>query len=150
DRADGYGDGYLGSTDGGGFGNHVALYHGGGDETIYGHMTAGTGLPALGAMLACSDHVGRSGSSGNVTGPHLPFETRVGVDENGSYYSGAADDPYMGPCGGPTTFWTNQNGDAPTDDCAQAPARDDAAFVADVTLPDGSEVVAGTPFVKTW
>ncbi|HRI57933.1 MAG TPA: NBR1-Ig-like domain-containing protein, partial [Anaerolineae bacterium] len=27
---------------------------------------------------------------------------------------------------------------------------DDAAFVADVTIPDGTEVVAGTTFVKIW
>lgn len=68
DRADGYGDGYLGSTDGGGFGNHVAIFHGAGDETIYGHMTAGTGLPALGTNLGCAAPIGRSGASGNVTG----------------------------------------------------------------------------------
>jgi hypothetical protein len=120
DRADGFGDGYLGSTDGGGFGNHAAIYHGAGDETIYGHMTAGTGIPDLGATLACSDKIGASGSSGNVTGPHLHFETRVGVDEAGSYYSGSADDPYAGPCSGPTSYWVNQNGGTPTMDCKDA------------------------------
>ena len=35
---------------------------------------------------------GRSGASGNVTGPHVHFETRINVSE-ASYYSGAADDP---------------------------------------------------------
>lgn len=115
--ADGFGDGGLGSTDGGGFGNHIAIYHGAGDETIYGHLTAGTGLPANGATVACSEHIGQSGTSGNSSGPHLHFETRVGVDEAGSYYSGSADDPYMGPCSGPLSYWTNQNGGAPTTDC---------------------------------
>src|SRR5688500_6513792 len=39
-RADGFGDGFTGSTDGNGLGNHVALYHDqGGYNTIYGHMT---------------------------------------------------------------------------------------------------------------
>jgi hypothetical protein len=151
-RTDGYGDGYLGNTDGGGFGNAVAIFHGDGDETIYGHLAAGTGLPALGATVSCADLIGGSGTSGNSTGPHLHFETRVGVDENGSYYSGAADDPYAGECGGPVSFWTDQAGDRPTLQCAggTVPLTDDAAYVADVTIPDGTEVVSGTPFVKTW
>lgn len=122
---DGFGDGYLGSTDGGGFGNHVAIYHGDGDETIYAHLTAGTGLPGEGATLACSDFVGGSGNSGSSTGPHLHFETRVGVSETGSYYSGSADDPYAGPCSGPLSYWTNQNGGTPTTDCWAAPPPPD-------------------------
>lgn len=149
---DGYGDGYLGNTDGGGFGNAVAIFHGDGAETIYGHLSAGTGLPGLGATVACSAGIGGSGTSGNSTGPHLHFETRVGVDENGSYYSGAADDPYAGQCGGPISFWVDQAGDRPVLTCADGtvPQVDDAAWVADVTIPDGTEVVSGTPFVKTW
>ena len=151
-RTDGYGDGYIGNTDGGGFGNCVAIYHADGNETIYGHLAAGTGLPALGATVGCGDGIGGSGTSGNSSGPHLHFETRVGVDENGSYYSGAADDPYAGACGGPISFWTDQAGDTPTLQCAggTVPPGDDAAYVADVTIPDGTEVVAGTPFIKTW
>ncbi|MCB9563445.1 MAG: peptidoglycan DD-metalloendopeptidase family protein [Kofleriaceae bacterium] len=151
-RTDGYGDGYVGSTDGGGFGNAVALFHGDGDETIYGHLSAGTGIPADGATLACGDPLGQSGTSGNSSGPHLHFETRVGVDEAGSYYSGAADDPFAGDCGGPTSFWVDQAVDRPTTTCGDGtvPLADDAAYVADVTIPDGTEVVAGTPFVKTW
>ncbi len=151
--ADGYGEGYLGSTDGGGFGNHVAIFHGGGDETIYGHLSAGTGIPAAGTTLACADPIGQSGNSGNSTGPHLHFETRVGVDEFGSYYSGAADDPYAGACSGPLSYWTNQDGGTPTTDCAAGdpPAPfDDAAWVADVTYPDGAHVVDGVPFEKIW
>jgi hypothetical protein len=152
-RADGYGDGYLGNTDGGGFGNHVAIYHGGagtGPETIYGHLAAATGIPDLSATLECGASIGQSGNSGNTTGPHLHFETRVDVQETGSYYSGAADDPYAGPCGGPITFWLDQNGGQPVATCAPAPATDAMDFVADVSIPDGTEVVAGTPFVKTW
>jgi uncharacterized protein (TIGR03382 family) len=150
-RTDGFGDGFIGSTDGGGFGNAVALYHGAGEETIYGHLTAGTGIPALGAAIACSDPIGRSGTSGNSSGPHLHFETRVAVSETGSYYSGQAEDPYAGPCSVAVSAWTNQNGGAPTATCAGGSTLvDDAAFVADVTIPDGTEVVAGVPFVKTW
>jgi murein DD-endopeptidase MepM/ murein hydrolase activator NlpD len=151
-RADGFGDGFLGSTDGGGFGNHVAIYHGDGDETIYGHMTAGSGLPGLGSSVSCADGIGASGNSGNSSGPHLHFETRVGVDPNGSYYSGSADDPYAGECGGPLTYWVDQLTDRPTTTCSDGtvPGIDDAVLVADVTFPDGTEVVSGVPFVKTW
>jgi uncharacterized protein (TIGR03382 family) len=149
-RADGYGDGYIGNTDGGGFGNAVALYHGDGDETIYGHLAAGTGIPALGETKGCSDPIGQSGTSGNSSGPHLHFETRVGVEEDGPYYSGAPDDPYAGDCGGPLTFWLEQAGDRPATACESAAPLDDAALVSDVTIPDGTEVVVDTPFVKTW
>ena len=150
-RADGYGDGYPGNTDGGGFGNHVAIYHGGaGHETIYGHMLAGSGIPAQSATVDCGTGIGGSGNSGNTTGPHLHFETRVEVDETGSYYSGYADDPYAGPCGGPISYWVDQNGGQPSAVCPGAPPQDAMEFVGDVTIPDGTEVVAGTPFVKTW
>ena len=150
-RTDGFGDGYLGSTDGGGFGNLAAIFHGDGDETIYAHMSAGSGIPALGATVACGAPVGRSGTSGNSSGPHLHFETRVGVSETGSYYSGAADDPYAGECGGPISYWRDQGTGMPSTSCGGPPPPvDDAAFVADVTIPDGTEVVAGTTFVKIW
>jgi MYXO-CTERM domain-containing protein len=150
-RTDGFGDGYLGSTDGGGFGNAAAIFHGDGDETIYGHMSANTGIPALGAMVDCGAHIGRSGTSGSSTGPHLHFETRVGVSETGSYYSGSADDPFAGPCGGPLSYWRDQGTGMPSTACGGPPPPvDDAAFVADVTIPDGTEVVAGTTFTKIW
>lgn len=151
-RTDGFGDGFLGSTDGGGFGNAVALYHGDGAETIYGHLTVGSGIPALGATIACGAAIGRSGTSGNSSGPHLHFETRVGVSETGSYYSGQHRDPYAGSCNQIESGWVAQNtGGTPGATCAAGSAMtDDAGFVADVTIPDGTEVVAGTPFVKTW
>jgi len=38
----------------------------------------------------------------------------------------------------------------PTTAGTQPAAVDNAIFIADVTYPDGSEVVAGTPFTKTW
>lgn len=151
-RTDGFGDGFLGSTDGGGFGNAVALFHGAGEETIYGHLTAGSGIPALGATVTCGTRIGASGTSGNSSGPHLHFEPRTGVSETGSYYSGTHRDPFTGACNTLESLWVTQNpGGTPASTCAAGSAMtDDAAFVADVTIPDGAEVVVGTPFVKTW
>ena len=106
-RADGCPVGYVGSSCGGGFGNHVSLFHGAGDETIYGHLGNGTGITALGAAVGCGARLGASGSSGSSSGPHLHFETRVNVTQS-NYYSGAADDPFAGACSGPISFWAAQ------------------------------------------
>jgi hypothetical protein len=116
-RYDGFGDGWWGNYDGGGFGNHVALYHGSGDTTIYGHLTAYSGLPALYATVDCYDPIGGIGTSGNSTGLHLHFETRIGTD-GVNYYSGSADDPFQGACSGPVSYWSDQNNGTPTPDCA--------------------------------
>jgi murein DD-endopeptidase MepM/ murein hydrolase activator NlpD len=92
-RYDGFGDGYWGDYSGGGFGNHVALYHGDGNTTIYGHLNAYSGLPALSSTVDCLVSVGGVGTSGNSTGLHLHFEPRLGTD-GVNYYSGWADDPF--------------------------------------------------------
>ncbi len=108
-RIDGFGDGYRGSPDGGGFGNYVRLQHSDGFMTYYGHMTVGsvTGK-AVGSSIACGEQVGGVGTSGSSTGLHLHFEVRV---------NGTADDPFSGACGGPLSYWVNQNGGHPTTAC---------------------------------
>lgn len=116
-RYDGFGDGYWGDWSGGGFGNHVALYHGNGNTTIYGHLTAYSGLPAMDAEVDCLDPLGGIGTSGNSTGLHLHFETRLNTD-GAYYYTGYADDPYAGTCSGAVSYWTDQSYDAPTQECA--------------------------------
>lgn len=116
-RADGFGDGYTGSTDGNGFGNHVALYHEPGNfNTIYGHFTAGTGIPALGDTLNCGARLGASGTSGNSSGPHLHFEIRLNVNRS-NYYSGKEVDPFTGPCSTPVSYWRVQGNDRPSALC---------------------------------
>ncbi|MFF3065938.1 M23 family metallopeptidase [Oerskovia sp. NPDC057915] len=64
-----------------GGGNMVKIAHGGGVETWYLHMTARH--VAVGAAVAAGQQIGTVGSTGNSTGPHLHFETRVnGAPQN--------------------------------------------------------------------
>ena len=59
----------------GGYGNAIVIDHGGGFSTLYGHMTrlrAGEGQ-----RVSQGDLIGDMGSTGNSTGSHLHFETRV-------------------------------------------------------------------------
>jgi murein DD-endopeptidase MepM/ murein hydrolase activator NlpD len=61
--------------DAGGFGNLVVIAHGRGVETFYGHLSQiGVGE---GERVAIGERVGRVGSTGHSTGPHLHFEVRV-------------------------------------------------------------------------
>src|SRR5439155_27036769 len=124
DRVDGCPYGCYGCYCGGGFGNHVAINHGSGNETIYGHMTSGSGIPGYNANLSCGTRIGASGSSGNSTGPHLHFEVRLNVS-NTSYYSGASDDPWSGPCSGSLSYWHSQ-GSAYSAGCGAAAASPQA------------------------
>jgi murein DD-endopeptidase MepM/ murein hydrolase activator NlpD len=60
----------------GGYGNAIVIDHGGGLSTLYGHMTR---LRASeGQQVDQGDLIGDMGSTGNSTGSHLHFETRVG------------------------------------------------------------------------
>jgi hypothetical protein len=64
-----------------GGGNMVKIAHAGGIETWYLHMTARH--VAAGATVAAGQQIGTVGSTGNSTGPHLHFETRVnGAPQN--------------------------------------------------------------------
>jgi murein DD-endopeptidase MepM/ murein hydrolase activator NlpD len=134
-KIDGFGDGFYGSTDGGGFGNHVRLDHAENMATWYGHMTIGSvTTKSVGSSIACSEQIGGVGTSGSSTGLHLHFEPRV---------SGVGDDPYTGSCGGPICWWVNQNGGSPTTQCQGAGAtvivdNSDAGFSVTGTWATGS------------
>ena len=66
----------------GGYGNTVVIDHGGGFSTLYGHLHAYS--TKTGEFVQAGQEVGKLGSTGLSTGPHLHFEIRV---------NGTAEDP---------------------------------------------------------
>jgi murein DD-endopeptidase MepM/ murein hydrolase activator NlpD len=68
--------------DGHGYGRYIVIRHRNGLETLYGHLSA-TGV-AVGQLVKAGEVIGKGGSSGRSTGPHLHFEVR---------YEGNAFDP---------------------------------------------------------
>jgi murein DD-endopeptidase MepM/ murein hydrolase activator NlpD len=67
----------------GGYGRVVDVDHGGGLSTRYAHLSAIN--VQVGQRIKAGHIVGRLGSTGRSTGPHLHYETRV---------KGEAVDPY--------------------------------------------------------
>ncbi len=59
----------------GGYGNCVIIDHGDGVQTLYAHLSAFS--VQVGDVLEAGDEVGKIGSTGNSTGPHLHFEVHV-------------------------------------------------------------------------
>ena len=65
----------LVGSSGSGYGNYVVIAHGGGLDTLYGHLS--TTLVKVGQALTQGTPVGLEGSTGNSTGAHLHFELRI-------------------------------------------------------------------------
>lgn len=61
---------------GGRSGNGIVIDHGGGVYTYYGHLSAFR--VGLNASVAAGQRIADMGATGNVTGPHLHFETHSG------------------------------------------------------------------------
>ena len=59
----------------GGYGNMVEVDHGGGLSTRYGHLSAISVSP--GQQVSPGAVLGRVGSTGRSTGPHLHYEVRI-------------------------------------------------------------------------
>lgn len=66
-----WGGGLTGRT-----GNGIVISHGGNVYTYYGHLDAYR--VALNASVSAGQRIGDMGTTGNVTGPHLHFETHTG------------------------------------------------------------------------
>ena len=69
----------------GGWGNLVTIAHSGGTRTLYAHLSRVA--VRVGQRVEVGQRIGRVGSSGHATGPHLHFEVRL---------RGAAVDPLSG------------------------------------------------------
>jgi murein DD-endopeptidase MepM/ murein hydrolase activator NlpD len=59
----------------GGYGNYICIQHSGALSTCYGHLSS-IGV-SVGQQVSQGQVIGSSGNTGNSTGPHLHFETRV-------------------------------------------------------------------------
>ena len=59
-----------------GYGNYVVIAHGGGIETLYGHLLSTLGT-TIGEQVTRGQVIGLEGSTGFSTGPHCHFELRV-------------------------------------------------------------------------
>lgn len=130
---------------GSGFGNYVRLQHADGNTTTYGHLMLGSLVVANGATVKCGDHLGKVGSSGNSTGPHLHFEPRN---------SGATSlEPFAGSCGASASLWLTQGAykALPADQCENpTPPEVDSSKLA-TESPSGTLTVApGANFQKSW
>ncbi len=87
----------------GGSWNAVYLLHEDGSTSWYGHMKSGSlTSKVIGDTVAKGEFLGKVGSSGNSTGPHLHFEV---YDANGELI-----DPYTGTCNDFNTasWWEEQ------------------------------------------
>ena len=74
-------------NNGNGYGNYIMINHGGGRVTLYAHMSAFA--ISNGQSVTQGQVIGYVGSTGNSTGPHLHFETRVNgaTTDPKSYFS---------------------------------------------------------------
>ena len=69
------------------YGNYTIIDHGGGLSTMYAHQSAF--VAKVGDTVMAGDVIGKVGSTGLSTGPHLHFEVRI----NGQHTS---PNPYIG------------------------------------------------------
>lgn len=74
--------------DAGGYGYYITLVHDGGVRTVYGHLSRA--LMSRGDNVSEGQAIGKSGNTGNSTGPHLHWTVKV-PGQGGNGYRGAVD-----------------------------------------------------------
>jgi hypothetical protein len=80
--------------------NYVILQHEGGWFTLYWHMKTDSVAVEPGQEIRCGEVLGKVGSSGYSSMPHLHFELQDST--------GLTIDPYAGPHSQPETWWAEQ------------------------------------------
>lgn len=81
-------------------GNHVILEHAEGVRTLYWHLMKDSVLPQVGDRVEAGQALGRVGSSGYSTGPHVHFEVNAA--------DGTEVDPFAGPYSQEESLWCSQ------------------------------------------
>jgi len=80
------GSGFAGSSDGGGYGNHIVITTPEGNTLVVAHLAYGS-MPAKGTTITVGQQIGRIGQTGNSTGPHLHIGfTNKGAPSIGSLF----------------------------------------------------------------
>lgn len=80
--------------------NEVTIAHAGGYQTRYLHLMTDSVAVSVGDAVAAGAVLGRVGSSGNSSMPHLHLQLE---DADGTVI-----DPYAGPMSQPTSWWCDQ------------------------------------------
>ena len=60
------------------YGEYVVINHHDGTMTLYAHMLSGSRTVSVNQQVSQGQVIGKVGSTGNSTGPHLHFEVRIG------------------------------------------------------------------------
>jgi murein DD-endopeptidase MepM/ murein hydrolase activator NlpD len=84
--------------------NYVLVRHSDGTVGVYLHMKRGSvTTKAMGSAVVAGEYLGKVGSSGISTGPHLHFELRESTAGNAPAF-----DPFNGTCNARATAWASQ------------------------------------------
>ena len=67
------------------YGNYYIINHNNGYFTLYAHMSGFVDGIEVGTNVYKGQHIGYMGMTGSATGPHLHFESWVGIPWGGGY-----------------------------------------------------------------
>lgn len=88
---------HTGRDGGSGFGDHVVLAHrlprGALRYSVYAHLVRGTTCVRAGEVVSAGQLLGRVGSTGRASGPHLHFEIRRPADPGERWENAPVEDP---------------------------------------------------------